>query len=129
MRPDTSSSPPTSRRSPRRPPGVGRSTGAVAEPSRPRRAAVLGRPIAHSLSPALHRAAYAALGLPWQYCAIDCGVEELPALLAEPADWAGFSCTMPLKRAVVELADDVRPRAAAAGAGNTLLPREGGWTA
>jgi shikimate dehydrogenase len=93
------------------------------------RAAVLGRPVAHSLSPPLHRAAYAALNLDWTYTAIECGVEELPAVLAARADWAGFSCTMPLKRAVVALADEVRPRAAAAGAGNTLLPRDGGWTA
>ena len=41
------------------------------------RAAVLGRPIAHSLSPTLHNAAYEALGLPWRYAAIDCGVAEL----------------------------------------------------
>jgi shikimate dehydrogenase len=90
---------------------------------------VLGRPIAHSLSPALHRAAYAALGLAWTYTAVECGVEELPGVLAQRADWAGFSCTMPLKRAVVDLAGDVRPRAAVVGAGNTLLPGNGGWVA
>ncbi len=38
---------------------------------------MLGRPIGHSLSPMLHRAAYAALGLDWTYDAIDCGVDEL----------------------------------------------------
>lgn len=78
----------------------------------------------------LHTAAYEALGLNWQYDALDCGVDELPAVLAERADWAGFSCTMPLKHAVLELADEVRPVAAAVGAGNTLLPRTGGgWIA
>jgi shikimate dehydrogenase len=90
---------------------------------------VLGRPIAHSLSPALHCAAYRALGLDWAYTAIDCGVDDLPAVLAARRDWAGFSCTMPLKRRVVAVADEVHPRAAAAGAGNTLLPRGGGWAA
>jgi shikimate dehydrogenase len=90
---------------------------------------VLGRPITHSLSPALHRAAYQALGLNWAYTALDCGVEELPAVLAARTDWAGFSCTMPLKRAVLTVADEIRPRAAAVGAGNTLLPRDGGWVA
>ena len=46
-----------------------------------RQAAVLGRPIAHSLSPVLHRAAYIELGLDWTYDAIDCGVDELRAVL------------------------------------------------
>jgi shikimate dehydrogenase len=95
-----------------------------------RRAGVLGRPIGHSLSPLLHTAAYEALGLNWRYEAIDCGIDELRAVLAERADWAGFSCTMPLKHVVLEVADEVRPAAAAIGAGNTLLPRpNGGWIA
>ncbi len=100
----------------------------MADPTR--RAAVLGRPVAHSLSPVLHGAAYEALGLNWRYDAIDCGVADLPVVLAERVDWAGFSCTMPLKHAVLEIADEVRPVAAAVGAGNTLLPRAGGgWIA
>jgi shikimate dehydrogenase len=100
----------------------------VAEP--PRRAAVLGQPVAHSLSPVLHRAAYAALGLDWTYEAIECAEADLPGVLAERRDWVGFSCTMPLKRAVLEVADEVRALAAAVHAGNTLLPRrEGGWIA
>lgn len=67
-----------------------------------RRAAVLGHPIAHSLSPALHRAAYAALGLRgWTYQAIDVDEAGLPGFLAGLDDsWAGLSLTMPLKRAV-----------------------------
>jgi shikimate dehydrogenase len=100
----------------------------VAEPSR--RAAVLGRPIAHSLSPVLHRAAYAALGLDWCYEAIESDAAGLPDVLAGRADWAGFSCTMPLKRAALDLADEISPQAAAVGAANTLLPRAGGgWFA
>jgi shikimate dehydrogenase len=90
------------------------------------RAAVLGRPIAHSLSPVLHRAAYAALGLDWTYEAIECGVEDLPGVLVERAGWAGFSCTMPLKRAVLEIADERSDLATAVGAANTLLPLAGG---
>ena len=93
------------------------------------RAAVLGRPISHSLSPVLHRAAYAALGLDWSYEAIDCGVAELPGVLTQRADWAGFSCTMPLKRALLDVAAETRPRAAAVGAANTLLPGADGWVA
>lgn len=95
----------------------------------PRRAAVLGRPIEHSLSPVVHRAAYAALGLDWRYTSIDCGVAELPAVLADRADWAGFSCTMPLKHAVLDVAAQVAPIARAVGAANTLLPGERGWVA
>ena len=56
----------------------------------PRRAAVLGSPIEHSLSPVLHTAAYAALGLAhWSYTAIECDEAGLPALLAsrDPAPW------------------------------------------
>ena len=92
-------------------------------------AGVLGRPIAHSLSPVLHRAAYAELNLDWSYEAIDCGVAELPAVLAERADWAGFSATMPLKQALLDVAAEVRPIAAVVGSANTLLPGPSGWIA
>jgi shikimate dehydrogenase len=93
------------------------------------RAAVLGRPVAHSLSPVLHRAAYAELGLDWTYEAIDCGVDELATVLAERRDWAGFSATMPLKHALLEVAAQVRPVAATVGSANTLLPGPDGWIA
>jgi shikimate dehydrogenase len=94
------------------------------------RAAVLGRPVEHSLSPLLHRAAYAALGLDWTYEALDCGCDELAAVLASRPDWAGFSCTMPLKHATLGVADEASPLARAVGAANTLLPRvAGGWLA
>jgi shikimate dehydrogenase len=77
----------------------------------------------------LHRAAYAALGLDWTYDAIDCGVAELPTVVAERADWAGFSATMPLKRALLDVAAIVEPTALEVGAANTLLPGAAGWTA
>ncbi|HEV7206253.1 MAG TPA: shikimate dehydrogenase [Jatrophihabitans sp.] len=98
-------------------------------PAGPRRAAVLGRPVAHSLSPVLHRAAYADLGLDWTYEAIDCGEDDLAAVLAARAGWAGFSCTMPLKHAILEVAVEVAPLAAAVGSANTLLPHPAGWLA
>jgi shikimate dehydrogenase len=95
-----------------------------------RQAGVLGRPIAQSLSPVLHRAAYAELGLTHAYTAIDCGVEELPGVLAQRADWLGFSATMPLKRALLDVAAEVRPLARRVGAANTLLPAgDGRWAA
>ncbi|MDT4913479.1 MAG: shikimate dehydrogenase [Pseudonocardiales bacterium] len=94
-----------------------------------RYAGVLGRPIGHSLSPVLHRAAYAELGLDWGYKAVDCGVAELADVLAARADWAGFSATRPLKHAVLDVAAEVRPVASAVGAANTLLPGPSGWIA
>jgi shikimate dehydrogenase len=87
------------------------------------RAAVLGSPIAHSLSPVLHRAAYAAMGLDWTYEAVECREEQLPALLDRP--WAGLSLTMPLKRAVLPLLDEVSGLARAVGGANTVLFRDG----
>lgn len=90
------------------------------------RAGVLGRPIAHSLSPALHRAAYAALGLDWTYDAIDCGAEDLPAFLdGLGPEWAGLSLTMPLKQAVLPLLDSVSDLARDVAAANTVVLRDG----
>lgn len=95
----------------------------VSTSSAPRRAAVLGHPVAHSLSPVLHRAAYDALGLDgWRYEAIDTTEEQLPALVASlDASWAGLSLTMPLKHAVIPLLDHVDPLANVVGAVNTLV--------
>ncbi|WP_028048426.1 shikimate dehydrogenase [Cellulomonas sp. URHD0024] len=89
----------------------------------PRRAAVLGHPVAHSLSPTLHRAAYAALGLDeWRYDAFDVTEDELPSFVAGlDAAWAGLSLTMPLKQTVIPLLDHVEPLAQVVGAVNTVL--------
>jgi shikimate dehydrogenase len=87
---------------------------------------VLGSPIAHSLSPALHRAAYAHLGLDWQYDAREVREEELPAFLASlDGSWRGLSLTMPLKRAVVPLLDELSDRAVLAAAANTVVLDQG----
>lgn len=91
------------------------------------RAAVLGSPVIHSLSPTLHRAAYAALGLRgWSYTALECDEAGLPDLL-EGLDesWAGLSLTMPLKRAVLPLLDEIDPLAAAVGGANTVVLSNG----
>jgi shikimate dehydrogenase len=86
------------------------------------RAAVLGSPVGHSLSPVLHRAAYAELRLDdWSYEAIECDEARLPGLLRSlGADWAGLSLTMPLKRVVIGLLDWVSPLAGQVGAVNTV---------
>jgi shikimate dehydrogenase len=91
-----------------------------------RRAAVLGKPIRHSLSPLLHRTAYAALGLDWRYDAVECDESALADVLAGLDDsWVGLSLTMPLKEAVLPLLDEVAPEADVLSAVNTVLLREG----
>jgi shikimate dehydrogenase len=92
------------------------------------KAAVLGKPVAHSLSPALHRAAYTELGLgDWTYQAVECDEAALPAFVASRGpDWAGLSLTMPLKRAVLPLLDHVDPLAAITGGANTVVFRPDG---
>jgi shikimate dehydrogenase len=96
------------------------------------RAAVVGRPVAHSLSPLLHRAAYAALGLDdWTYDLLDVGAEELPELIAGLGEeWRGFSVTMPCKQVAAEVADVVEPLPGLLRAANTLVRTDdGGWRA
>lgn len=88
--------------------------------------AVLGDPIAHSLSPALHRAGYAALGLDWTYDAVRVPAGTLAAHLRSlDAQWRGLSLTMPLKREAMGVADQVSDRAMLVGAANTLLLVDG----
>jgi len=91
------------------------------------RAAVLGSPIGHSLSPVLHIAAYASLGLTgWSYEAIECDEAGLPALLASLGpDWAGLSLTMPLKRAVLPLLDHAEALVSEVAAANTVVLADG----
>ena len=90
------------------------------------RCAVLGSPVGHSLSPVLHRAAYAELGLDWRYDAREVRERELAGFLdGLDASWRGLSLTMPLKRTVVPLLDDMSDRARQAGAANTVLLEHG----
>ncbi|MFH9466738.1 shikimate dehydrogenase [Streptomyces clavifer] len=93
-----------------------------------RRAAVLGSPIAHSLSPVLHRAAYAELGLDhWSYDRFEVDEAALPGFIGGlDASWAGLSLTMPLKRAVIGLLDEVSGTAASVEAVNTVVLSEDG---
>ncbi|MEU3085552.1 shikimate dehydrogenase [Streptomyces massasporeus] len=94
----------------------------------PRRAAVLGSPIAHSLSPVLHRAAYQELGLEgWTYDRFEVDEAGLPAFFETlGAEWAGLSLTMPLKRAVIPLLDEISDPAASVDAVNTVVRTEDG---
>lgn len=86
------------------------------------RCAVLGSPIKHSLSPALHAAAYAALGLAdWRYDRFEVVRGELAEFVATcGSKWRGLSLTMPLKDEALELGD-VSEAARLTGAANTLI--------
>ncbi|GAA1906643.1 shikimate dehydrogenase [Lapillicoccus jejuensis] len=109
-------------------PPAGPTTG----PTGGRRAGVLGSPVAHSLSPVLHRAAYDALHLTgWTYDAARVEADGLEAHLAGLGpQWVGLSLTMPLKEAALALADETSDLARATGAANTLVRRaDGSWSA
>lgn len=91
-----------------------------------RLAGVIGDPVRHSLSPALHNAAFAHLGLDWTYVAFEVpaggGADAVAAMRALGID--GLSVTMPLKAEVAEACDELSPAAAMLGAVNCV--RRGG---
>lgn len=94
-----------------------------------KRLAVLGQPISHSRSPAMHTAALAELGLgdEWSYEAIEVSPEELEARLrAMPGEgFVGANVTVPHKAAALRIADEATPAARAIGAANTLSFEDG----
>ncbi|MGW6983123.1 shikimate dehydrogenase [Streptomyces sp. NPDC054932] len=92
------------------------------------RAAVLGSPIEHSLSPVLHRAAYQELGLDdWSYDRFEIDEAALPQFVAGLGpEWAGLSLTMPLKRAIIPLLDGISDTAASVETVNTVVLTEDG---
>lgn len=91
-------------------------------PRPPQRLAVLGSPITHSRSPALHRAAYRVLDLDWRYDAIEVRAAELASFIAGLGpEWRGLSLTMPLKHDVIPLLTELDRVAAATNAANTVL--------
>jgi len=90
--------------------------------SGPQQLAVLGSPIGHSKSPALHRAAYAVLGLDWTYDAIEVTEASLAGFVeSRSATWRGLSLTMPLKRAIMPLLNSCEDLATITGSTNTVL--------
>jgi len=95
-----------------------------------RRCAVIGRPIAHSLSPVMHRAAYAALGIDWSYDAVELADGELASFVDGLDDsWRGLSVTMPFKREAAALAARRSDDVAFLQVANTLIREEDGWHA
>ncbi|GAA1444726.1 shikimate dehydrogenase [Leifsonia poae] len=91
-----------------------------------RRLAVLGSPIGHSQSPALHRAAYEALGLDWEYESVDVAEDGLADFIdGLGPEWRGLSLTMPLKQSVIPLLNETDRVAEQTGAANTVLLDDG----
>lgn len=88
---------------------------------------ILGDPVAHSRSPAMHNAAFAALGLDWVYVPFHVLPAALPDAVAglRALGVTGCNVTVPHKEAVVPLLDDLSPAAAAIGAVNTVVAAEG----
>ncbi len=98
------------------------------QPIQPLQAAVLGKPIGHSKSPVLHRAAYELLGAPVRYEAIELDPAQAAEHIARvrAGGWAGCSVTMPLKDVFVPYMDELSDRVARLGALNTIVVREDG---
>lgn len=93
------------------------------------RAAVLGKPIAHSMSPLLHRAAYEARGMSdWSYDIRECDEASLRDVVSGMGpSWRGLSLTMPLKEEALLIADTASDVALRTGAVNTLIRVGDGW--
>ena len=90
---------------------------------------VIGHPIAHSLSPAMHNAAISHLGVDFVYLAFPVKPEDLKAALLgfRAIGLQGFSITIPHKQAILPLLSEVSPIARAIGAVNTVYLTEKGW--
>ncbi|MEI6875541.1 MAG: shikimate dehydrogenase [Spirochaetota bacterium] len=89
--------------------------------------ALLGDPVTHSLSPRMHNTAFSHLGLKYVYLAFRANEAELPAAVAalRALNAKGFNCTMPLKKAIVSLLDDMSPAARMTGSVNTVTIEDG----
>ena len=91
---------------------------------------LLGNPVSHSLSPAMHNAALRAMDLNWRYLALPCETGDLKAVLngLQAAGCQGLNVTIPHKQTVAELCVELSPLARRLGAVNTLIPlSSGGW--
>jgi shikimate dehydrogenase len=93
-----------------------------------RRFGVIGDPVAHSRSPALHAAAYRALGLPHRYEAVRVTAQELPAVVGQlrRGDFDGLNVTVPHKESILRLVDAPDDIVLAVGAANTLVRGDDG---
>jgi shikimate dehydrogenase len=94
----------------------------------PLRFAVIGAPVGHSKSPAMHEAAYRALGLPHVYEKLETTSEDLPRRVEDlrAGRYAGLNVTVPHKMRVLALVDELDPSVEATGAANTLVRTSSG---
>ena len=85
--------------------------------------ALIGHPVTHSLSPAMHNASFAEEGLDFVYVCLDVAPDELPAAVRglEALKFRGFNVTMPHKRAMIPLVDELDEGARISGAVNTVV--------
>lgn len=88
---------------------------------------LIGWPVEHSLSPAMHNAAFAALGLPWKYLLLPTPPSALKRAIQrlKGGRWAGANVTIPHKEAIISHLDRLSPEAGAIGAVNTIVARAG----
>ncbi len=88
---------------------------------------LLGHPLGHSVSPAMHNAAFRAVGLDWRYELLETPREKLPEVIAHlrADDCVGANVTIPHKEAVTALLDDVTDTARTIGAVNAIVKRDG----
>jgi shikimate dehydrogenase len=97
------------------------------------KAAVLGSPISHSLSPKIHSHAYGLLGLKSSYSAIEVNENSFSDFYLDATskesdkDWSGFSLTMPLKEIALQFCEDVDSVTESINSGNTLYKSDGTW--
>lgn len=92
-----------------------------------RMACLLGSPVAHSISPAMHNEAFEQLGIDCTYLAFDADTAALPVVVEglRKMNVVGFSLTMPDKNLMCELCDELTPAAKIGGAVNTVLNKDG----
>jgi shikimate dehydrogenase len=90
--------------------------------------ALIGHPVGHSLSPAMHNAAFVADGLDFVYVCLDVDPEQLPAAVSGlvALKLRGFNVTMPHKRAMIPLVDELDEEARISGALNTVVIENSG---
>jgi shikimate dehydrogenase len=90
-------------------------------------AGIIGSPVSHSLSPVMHNAAFAALGLDWVYVPFPVPTERLAQAVSglSALGLAGFNVTIPHKVAIMPLLDRISPEAELIGAVNTVSIRDG----
>lgn len=89
--------------------------------------AVLGAPISHSKSPALHRAAFSVSGIDATYEGIELGSNLAGFVTRLGEDWQGLSLTMPLKEEALDVAEQLHPLAISTRSANTLIRVSGSW--